>query len=240
MFVSIDMDKLQFMHKHPDQETLSALAFLEAPDRSVAIENTDREAFLATMTGLDLRFLYRNTTGLDITGTAMLVVREMLATLVEEKMPTCIVVQQEVFSQIQLVEEDLYKGVAWRYARGSKRPTQNLELFPFHCPPLTAEEGTAAATRAPQRRTVRTATPRPATVQTAPAGPAVPKQRGFNVRPVIWAVADRLWDEAGKPTDVKVVLELRKKMMGVLEAENGVKRTSSSNELGAWMKTRLG
>jgi hypothetical protein len=48
-----------------------------------------------------------------------------------------------------------------------------------------------------------------------------------------------MWEAAGKPTDKAVVLELRKKMMAELEEKHSVKRTSSSNELGNWMKDRL-
>lgn len=242
MFVSIDMDKLQFVHKHTDHETVSLLAWLEMPNKSVTIENTDREYFLAKMTGLDLRMLYKNTTGLDITGTDHIVVREMLATLVEEKLKPVFVNKAELEAQVELVDDDLHAGVPWKYALGAKRPAKQEELFVLpglHCNPLTGPEGTEAAVRAPQRRAVRTATP------TAPKGPSVPVPpraatvRASNVRPRIWAVADRLWEEAGKPTEKAVVLELRKKMMAVLESEDHIKKTTSSNELGNWMKTRI-
>jgi hypothetical protein len=239
MFVSIDMDNLQFVHKHADHDTLSAIAWLEMPNRSVMIENTEREYFLAKMTGLDLRMLYKNTTGLDITGTDHIVVREMLATLVETKLKPVFANLSELEAQIALVEDDLYKGIAWKYALGAKRPTQQLELLSLHCDPLDGFTAQEAATRAPQRRKVRAATP------AAPKGPPVPVPpraatvRASSVRPIIWEYADRLWEEAGKPTDKAVVLQLRKTMMDVLEKEKGVKRTSSSNELGNWMKSRI-
>lgn len=62
--------------------------------------------------------------------------------------------------------------------------------------------------------------------------------RQHSVRPVIWAAADEMWEAAGKPRDIKVVIALRQKIMTALE-DKGVKRTSSSTELGNWMKTRL-
>jgi len=58
------------------------------------------------------------------------------------------------------------------------------------------------------------------------------------VREKIWAVADRMWEEAGRPTDKSKVLALRKQIMDTLE-QDGVKRTSSSNELGNWQKARI-
>lgn len=239
MFVSINMDDLQFVHKHKDHDTVSALAWLEMPHKSVTIESTEREYFLSKMSGLDLRMLYRNTTGLDITGTDHIVVREMLATLVDEKLKPVFAHLNELQAQIELVEDDLYKGVPWKYALGSKRPAKQEDLFSLHCKPLDGSEAQAAAIRAPQRRKAASATPAAAAPAPAPQRPAVPKQRMSSVRPVIWAVADQLWQEAGSPKDPKVVLELRKKMMATLEADKGVKKTSSSNELGNWMKDRL-
>ena len=58
------------------------------------------------------------------------------------------------------------------------------------------------------------------------------------MREKIWAVADRMWEEAGKPIEKGTVLALRKDIMNVLE-QDGVKRTSSSNELGNWQKARI-
>lgn len=57
-------------------------------------------------------------------------------------------------------------------------------------------------------------------------------------RLTIWDHADAVWKEAGSPTDPAAVLELRKRMMNELELK-GVKRTTSSNELGVWMRERL-
>ena len=142
-------------------------------------------------------------------------------------------------AQVALVEENLYKGIPWKYALGSKRPAKQDDLFFLHCAPLTGQEGIDAAQRAPQRRKVPSATPAPRAPALPAQPPAVPKARMSSVRPKIWATADKLWQEAGKPTDAKVVLELRKKMMAVLEQEHHVKKTSSSNELGNWMKTRI-
>jgi len=241
MFVSIDMDTLEFVHVHKEHEIVSALAWLEMPDRSVTIENTDREYFLCKMTPLELRMLYRNTTGQDITGTDDLVVREMLATVVETQLKPAFADLTELQAQIEAVEDDLYAGVQWKYALGAKRPAKQEELFPLsqHCRPLDVITAQQAAQRAPQRRKVRNATPARVAQANAPQRPAVPKQRMSSVRPTIWAVADAMWQEAGSPTDKAVVLELRKKMMIALETDKGIKRTSSSNELGNWMKNRL-
>lgn len=239
MYVSINMDDLQFVHKHADHDTCSALAWLEMPHKSVTIESTDREFFLSKMTALDLRMLYRNTTALDITGTDHIVVREMLATLVDENLTATFAHIAELDAQIALVEGELYKGIPWKYALGSRRPAKQEELFSLHCKPLDPVTAYNAAQRAPQRRKLAAAPQRAPAPASAPSRPAVPKQRMSSVRPQIWAVADRMWSEAGSPTDKTAVLELRKKMMVELEEKHFVKRTSSSNELGNWMKERL-
>lgn len=66
----------------------------------------------------------------------------------------------------------------------------------------------------------------------------VPRERQAGTGGQIWKRADELWAAAGSPKDQKVVLKLRKEWMGILEGE-GIKRTTSSSELGQWMKARL-
>ena len=240
MFISIDMDKLVFLHKHHDHDTLSGLAFLEAPDRSVCIENTSREHFLLGFSPLDIRILYKNTTGEDVTGSDDQVLRELLAMLVDNHIPPTLALAPEVVVQIAAVQDDLDNGIAWKYALGAKTPAKAIELFPLHCTPLDMVDKHKAATLAPQKRAKRGAPVAPPAPAPAPALSAAPKARASSVRPTIWAVADEMWAAASSPTDVPVVLALRKTMMGVLEEKHGVKKTSSSNELGNWMKARLG
>lgn len=240
MFVSIDMDKLVFLHKHHDHETLSALAFLEACDRSTLVENTAREHFLLNLSALDARMLYRNTTGQDVTGSPDIVVREMLAMLVDDHMKPTLALLAEVEAQVAAVQDDLDKGIPWTYSLGAKVPAKAIELFGKTATALDVNAVDRAATVAPQRRAKRGAPIAPPAPAPAPSASALPKARASSVRPVIWAVADEMWQAAGSPTDKAVVLELRKEMMAELEEKKGVKKTSSSNELGNWMKARLG
>lgn len=240
MFVSVNMDTLQFLHKHHDQMVLGGLSFLEAPHHSVCNENVDSPQFLMSMTPLDIRMLYRNTTGEDVTGTDDVILREMLAMVVRDHMAPTLALAAEVEAQVLAVSDDLYNGIPWKYALGAKVPAKHIELFPLHCKPLDAVDKHKAAQRAPQCRAVRSAPKPRAPVESPPQAPRAPKVRAFSVRPTIWAVADTIWSDAGKPTDKTVVLNLRKTMMVELEEKHGVKRTSSSNELGNWMKDRLG
>jgi len=240
MFVSVNMDTLQFLHKHHDQFVLNGLSFLEAPHHSIRNENVNSEHFLIGMTPLEIRMLYKNTTGEDVTGTDDRVLREMLAMLVCDHMPPTLALAEEVDAQIKAVEDDLYNGIPWKYALGAKVPAKHMNLFPLHCKPLDAADCHSAVQMAPQRRAERAALKLRAVAESAPQPALTLKQRSSSVRPVIWSVADAMWAEAGSPSDKAVVLELRKKIMTVLEEKHSVKRTSSSNELGNWMKSRLG
>jgi len=79
----------------------------------------------------------------------------------------------------------------------------------------------------------------------APAGPdhtvagTVALAPKGGVRATIWEVADRMWEAAGKPKDQKDVLALRKQIMEDLLHVSAIKKTTSSNELGNWAKSRI-
>lgn len=78
---------------------------------------------------------------------------------------------------------------------------------------------------------------RPAANTVAPAKtPSAPRSGN---RATIFEVADRMWNDAGAPKDVTAVLPLRKTIMVELEANHGIKKTTSSTALGEWQKLRL-
>ncbi|QIW90779.1 UNVERIFIED_ORG: hypothetical protein GCAPEGMB_00461 [Vibrio phage V07] len=62
------------------------------------------------------------------------------------------------------------------------------------------------------------------------------RQSGAKER--IFELADEAWKAAGSPTDLSVVLKLRKQWMNDWEAL-GIKKTTASSTLGAWQKSRL-
>ncbi len=242
MFVSIDMDNLRFAHKHHSHEAVSALGFLEMADRSVRIENADSPHFLSGLSQLDLCILYKNSTGAELVGSinniSASVLRSQLMALVAQ-LPAVLALPEEVVAQVEAVEDELRAGATFKYALGSKRPAKSQELFPLTAKPLTTAQLTQAATLAPQRVAERAAPVARAATAPRPQ-PAAASPRAGSVRPTIWAVADRMWEGVGKPTDKGLVLSLRKDIMAHLEEKEGIKRTSSSNELGNWMKARLG
>lgn len=241
MRTAVDMENLRFTHVHPDLDILTALVYLEGAGlRCVRFENTDSPLFLSVVTTLDLRLLYRNTTGQEPPPHFKdLEVRELLAQLVDA-MPPRDVVQSELDTQIARAEHYLRAPDRVRnllYVKGSDLPAERMELFPLTATP-NPKQFTAAAQLAPQRRKPHPAPNAPATPAPRPA-PAM-RARASSVRPQVWAVADEMWKAAGSPMDKDTVLELRKLMMDRLESERGIKRTSASTALGGWMKERLG
>jgi hypothetical protein len=199
MYVSIDMDKLVFLHKHHDHETLSALAFLEAPDRSIMIENTERGEFLHKLSRLELCLLYKNTTGAGLVSTESQTLRFQLHDVVAN-MKARLAIRDEVTTQVAAVEDRLYAGKAFAYVLGAKLPTAPLELLGLPAKPLAPAQLDAAAHRA---ATAPVAPPPPPPVPAAPETPE-PRQPGGarkpSVRPVVFAAADAAWAAAGKGT----------------------------------------
>lgn len=66
----------------------------------------------------------------------------------------------------------------------------------------------------------------------------VPVAKSGTVKERVWAAADVAWVAAGKPTDKKEVLALRKVLMNELELL-GIKRTTASVELGNWQAVKI-
>jgi hypothetical protein len=235
MFVSIDMDKLVLMHKHADHEVLSALSWLECGQHvSVLVESTARDQFLARMSRIDLCILYKNTTGAELVASDSHVLRRQLSDLIEAT-PAAPVDKDELLAQVAAVDDRIHAGERFSYARGAMVPAQAQELFPLVARPLSTAQLLESEKRAPQPLTRSNELPPPP----APA-PVVLKTRAVNVRPVIWAHADAGWEAAGKPTDRAAVLALRRAWMKELDEGKNIRPTTSSNELGAWMKARLG
>lgn len=226
MYISIDMDQMRFLHKHEDIKVITNLVFLEAPPcaHHVDIIPIDSIWLLKDTTETQLQILYRNTTLEEHVPYHGAALRLMLIELAQ-RVPASDVVAWEVEAQASGVEaryKDGLEGVV--YVKGSTVVTQPGTLFkPLH---LTGTIDHSAAQRIAQHA-----------LATPTTGNAPPREG--SVRDTIWRVADALWEADGKPTAKDEVLHLRKKIMDLLEREHQVKRTSSSNELGKWAKSRI-
>lgn len=245
MHCAIELEQLRITHVHTDPDVVSGLAYLESAKlKHVLFDSTESEHFLDGLTTMELNQLYRNTTGTDFpVGVEDLVKRECLAELVAG-MGAQRVNREELAAQIDSViaqlEAPVPTATQYKYVFGAMVPVVlDGGLFPITAPPRNATQIAAAAQQAPQRRKVRAASAVPVQpvkrAQAAASGPSAPSG---GARPAIWAHADKVWEEAGKPMNAASVLVLRKRMMAELE-EQGIKKTTSSTALGDWMKARL-
>lgn len=250
MHVAIDRENMGFLWAHPSYQALLELAHIEVETHVhvVSLENPRYFKPFADFTDLELRLLYENTTGEKFTGLGRKLLEQLVCGLAM-RLPQVDVSLTELSVQAEAVTDE-YAGL-YRYVKGSRVPKLVEDgLFGVppkrvaRCPvqeqqatagtllPVLPEPGPLCAGAGRDRTVTSTSTP----ARTRAPG-TTPPPRG-STRETIWACADRMWEEAGKPTQPSAVLALRKQMMNQLEAD-GVKRTSSSNELGNWQKARI-
>jgi hypothetical protein len=222
------------------------MAWLEVPNSHVVITAADHPDYFNTFTDLELKLLYKHTTGFDHTGYSRPALLQIISDLAM-RLPVLECNLLELQAQVNAIPagtDEIY-----RYVRGSTRPGTQNELFTVPAAKLPAQPETEA--------TAQSRSAAPLVGALGPLAGATAADRGHGgtnpaprpraapsslprggTRETIWAEADKQWEAAGKPTEQSVILKLRKEIMNVLEAQ-GVKRTSSSNELGNWQKFRL-
>ena len=239
MRMIIDTEALVMLPiKHPDLYVCANLAWIECyPGQHYLLTSLD-ESFLTGLTDLEKMILYKHTTGETATQYGPKLRNVLLE--IANRIPVREVNAFEIDLQAAQVPE--IRSERYLYNHGSTKAAIQPSLFklePLKFPKASNESAIAAAPpqaqpSAPIRVPATTPAPNPGTARGA--APSAPRQA--NVAGVIWAVADQHWESAGKPTDTKVLLALRRKIMDDLEEKHGTKRVTSSNELGRWMKTK--
>jgi len=244
MYILIDRERMVLLHKHASLYVLADVAWIECHNSAYCIFGVDDATGFRDFTDMELRMLYHNITGLDygnrFNRTQLLQILYDLTSRISESDINAVEAERQAE---HVAEGDERK---WIYVRGAKRPAEKPDLFAPACRRASrseSEEERAKAGELPAlKRKVRPRSPStggdrpaPATQQRAP-GASGPK-RG-TAKAIIWATADKLWEEAGKPTDKPTILALRKQIMDTLENDEAIKRASSSSELGVWHKTR--
>lgn len=202
MYVSIDLQNMRLVHKHPSLDAVCALVYIELPDMAVDISAWD--IAVQHKTEMEIKALFRScfpkADPLPIAGMKTRILQFI------EAFPVTDLDEIEVRRQSESIPEG--DRQPYKYVKGSFRSSRPADLF----------TDIKAITR--------------------PQGSNASAPRSSGVREKVWAVADQMWEEAGKPKDKNMVLLLRRAIMSVLE-QDGVKRTSSSNELGNWQKSRV-
>lgn len=243
MYVLIDRQQMAITHKHADRAVLAALAWIECTNAAATIAIGQIRPWLE-FTPLELQKIYESATGHKLQGYA-----DQLASVVMEaarRMPETDAVLEEAQAQMRCVMDG--DKSSFRYVRGAMKPEEVVGLFTAD--PLTVERNEAAEQVAHVRHQpihptapswgATAGDPGAGGTNAAPRAPRAPSApRSGGTRDTIFAVADKLWEEAGKPTNLQEILKLRKQMMNVLEMEHQIKKTTSSNTLGDWQKARV-
>lgn len=215
MYVSLDMQNMKIVHKHSSVNAVCDLVHIELPD--VAVNVCPINMTVKHKTDMEIKMLFRSCFPGQADHIPVAGMKSKILQFAEE-FPVTDLDELEVKRQADSIRDGDKK--AYKYVKGSFRASRPAELFAD----ATGDAVRAGAT-VPASGAARTVRPAAA-------------QRASGVREKIWAVADRMWEEAGKPTEKSTVLALRKDIMNALE-QDGVKRTSSSNELGNWQKARI-
>lgn len=241
MYILIDRQQMAITHKHRDRVVLNGLAWIECTNAG-AVMSLSSIRPLQDFTPQELRLLYKNGTGVELKGYANALAQAVLD--MAKRMPETDAVLEEVEAQ-RLCVMDGDKS-SFQYVRGAKKPASILGVFeadPIKVERSEPEElrcasGYSAPTPGPTASaTLPPGVPPLPTAARAPSAPSAPRASG--TRDTIYRVADEMWAAAGSPTNMQAVLALRKNIMNVLEAEHGVKKTTSSNTLGDWQKSKL-
>lgn len=242
MYVLIERDRMVLLHKHNNLFTLADVAWIECQNSAYSIFGVDDATGLREFTDMELGLLYKNITGVDHS-----LKRLQLIQVIYD------LIQRVPESDIDPIEADYQCGHVtegderkWLYVRGARKPAQKPDLFEPACKRAgrneeeeqRAKSGKLPALKRKARpRSSGTGNDRPAPATQHRAKPANGPKRG-TAKAIIWSVADKMWEDAGKPTAKAEVLTLRKQIMDTLEKEEAIKRASSSSELGVWHKTR--
>lgn len=249
MYVTIDCKENKFIHKTPDIETAANLAFIELRHNPYSVEPITAVSWLRGMSDGAMRMLYQNTTGRQThyLGDFLRAILCELACRLPETDVNDYLAEQQASS---LSDESPF---GYEYVDNALKPAltnfvpEALTVEPhpneagvgaagahYYASAARPSAGTSGGTSGAHAATGSSTAPKPARAPRARTGASSTGQKGG----IIWEVADKLWAEAGSPTDVPSLLSLRKEIMKVLESQHGVKKTTSSTALGGWQKTK--
>lgn len=234
MYILINLDTLKVHHKNESINALCEVAEIECQDECTLVTSCDNGAYLKQFTHMELRMLFKNITGRDIPDS---VAPRFLTAVLWKQID---LIPTSTINEVEAERQALYcegKEGPFTYCLGAFRPAKVDELFSRASD--YSDEVISQAVKGEYNKQLKAPVTRAAVKPVPTQSPATKSgpSRG-TAKIIIWSVADSMWESAGKPTDKGEVLKLRKQIMDKLESDEGVKRTSSSSELGKWHKER--
>jgi hypothetical protein len=251
-YLVIDRQNMTLVHKCTTHAIASAIATIECARVPVSILPHDRAVLLARFSDYELKRLYLGITGADMgaiyfTDAIIAAVDQVIDAVPVSEFNSILVAAQADYAKANS-ENDDEDLIDYRYKPASTTPEA---LIQFKWPDPKQANPLAWETLAglPKTNTLRVQPPAPAEPVAAPAPNHTPAQRepsgprgGAGSRgaaSTVFGVADEMWEKAGKPMTIEGMLQLRKEIMTHMEAEYGVKRTTSSSALCNWQKMKL-
>lgn len=209
-WISLNRETLEVLHKWSTPEPLGNLIHIEEPTTFCEVWQVDKVAHSLTL--FEINRFYKNLFPDEHVPDCIETKKSRITAYLDE-MELSDIDPDEVRRQALSIQNNDKKR--YKYVKGSFCPARPASLFPQQAPVVP-----------------------PPWKPAAPPSPPPVVRRGRGTRERVWEVADKMWEEAGKPTSSIELLSLRKRIMNFLDSE-GVNRNSSSNMLGQWQKTKV-
>ena len=119
MWITVDMEGLRIIHKHPNHQVITSLVYLEAIEFDVCITSFDSPGWLPDLTTFELHKLYENICGKRWVGFQEIALRKAIAAAVD-----AIAVTDCDFAELKAQCDSLKNGdkERYRYVKGAKKP----------------------------------------------------------------------------------------------------------------------
>lgn len=233
MHVLIDKERLLILRKLDQRIVLSKLADLEHPHRHVAICYADEVRDFNGFTDLELKLLIKNAAGPDVRHVFARETLQQILLAMVQTLPVDVVNGFEVDMQLRSLGKDDTEPRL--YVRGSTKPAPATGLEEVA---LKYAGGGGMPPPSPAN-----AVPLPTPAAQAPSAPRAPQSDGF-VEPKegtsthkIFSMCTKLWREAGCEDSKRVLDDVKRKVLEILEKE-GLNANTIRTQATRWYHNR--
>ncbi len=251
MYAAINREDMSFLWVNESYNDLANLAWIESVNDCTCIVPAAEVDGYMVFTHMELKTLYRNTTGTEAPYKLDYELQVALSQIAAEFKPVTTISEELEIQACSVVRGD---GKKRRYVRFAKVP-QIVEsdyvpaMLTGAANPLTIQEGIQAHLKAKHnyetaykaRQQVlaeqRVNEPvKPKTTSTHKTKPGAAPKGG--ITKAVWDYADELWEAAGKATDINTVKELRATLVSKLVSD-GFSKSTVGVQYGKWKKSRI-
>lgn len=230
MYANIDKEAMRFVHVHDDLRVVKCLCELELPHVATATREIDRPEHFADLTMLELRLLYKNTTGAEPVGYYRPKLLDDMAEAARTLAPTPANLIELLAQCSTLKDGDTNR---YRYVRGALRPAPVDELFTLAPVARTGTARPMPAVQALESAPLPTPAP-PAAAPAVRAASPRPAAGGGSVADRIFAACDAALAALGPGATLEAA---RKQALVDLEAA-GVNMNSARKGSSMWVSSR--